>query len=61
MCCHMVDGYQRRLAWLLMEVHRPPKVRKIVSPDLMALLTDFGPLYFEENSSYWEREYFLLS
>lgn len=59
--CNVEDGDQRRLALMISEVRRCPKVLNVVSPDLLALSKDFGHSYYGANRSYWAREFYFES
>lgn len=50
-CSREGHGYLRRLAPLLAEVRRRPKVPCVVPAELLALPEDFGHLYYVANRS----------
>lgn len=54
--CREEDGYQKKLATLLAEVDRCPKVPRALAGDLLALSEDLGRLYFILNGFYSSRE-----
>lgn len=55
--CREEDGYQQRLAALLVEVRRRSAVLTLAATDLLCFTEDLWLLYYVADRSYWAKEF----